>query len=662
MSQPVRGRRAVVVGLVLLLVMIVVSAVLLLTRRTSSPSPSPTSATAASAGVAARATSADGTARIAPLPVTVEDAPGAGGGSSGIEQRQEITAFGAALTESSAELLRSLGAGPRAELLRELFAPDGPVRLGVVRVALGGSDFVTEPASTYDDLLPGEEDWDLDRFSTTRDEDAVRPVLREILAIAPDVVVIASPWSPPAWLKSSGSLEGGTLSDDPRAAETYARYLLAAVLEYRAAGTPVDYLTVQNEPQARTPDGYPGTDMPVATQAAVITELGPLLGEHGLETKILAYDHNWSLHPADRDSTPEGRDPEADYPFDVLAGPARPWVAGVAYHCYFGDASAQSALHDADPAVQIWVTECSGSHAEGASPETVFADTLSWQATNLLVGSLQNWATGLLTWNLALDADGGPHVGGCSTCTGVVTISDGQVTRNAEYYVLAHAARFLPRGSVVVATSAVDGGSMPHVAARTPDGALVVLAYNAGGDPQHVVVDESGHTFSLEVPPRSLATLTTVDTDPVPAPVRMTALPVVGVKASPEHPEDPCCTQDVPARASDGDRSTRWSSGRSQRPGDRLEVELADTARITQVVLDSADATDDWPREVTVLASRDGESWQTLVESARGDGAVLAVELDADARFLRVEVTDVADAWWSIAEITLLGHMEGTPP
>lgn len=653
MNQLWHGRRGLVVGLAVLLVTVVV-VVVLLARGARPPSSRPTGTSAPSVSATARVTSADGTVRMAELPVTVDETR-TPDGAAATEPRQDVTGFGAALTESSAELLLTLDAARRDELLRELFAPDGPVRLGVVRIALGGSDFVSAPASTYDDLPPGEEDWDLDRFSTTRDEDAVRPVLREILAIAPDVVVIASPWSPPAWLKSSGSLEGGTLLDDPRAVPTYARYLLAAVREYRAAGTPIDYLTVQNEPQARTPDGYPGTDMPVATQTAVITELGPLLSENGLGTEILAYDHNWSLHPADRDSTPGNRDPEADYPYGVLAGTARPWVAGIAYHCYYGDASTQSALHDADPAVQIWVTECSGSHAADAEPAAVFADTLAWQSTNLMIGSLQNWATGVLTWNLALDEDGGPHVGGCSTCTGVVTIADGEVARNAEYYVLAHAARFLPRGSVVLDPSAVGSGPMPQVTARTPDGALVVLAYNPQDTARDLVARDADRTVTVEVPPRSLVTLTTADAAPALAPAPERAVPVVAVRASPERPEDPCCTADRPARAADDDSETRWTSGRSQRPGDWLEVELHDSVRVTQLVLDSAASLGDWPRQVTVLASPDGESWDTAVPLARGDGAVLAVELDVEARFLRVELTGEADAWWSVAEVSVRG-------
>jgi glucosylceramidase len=431
------------------------------------------------------------------------------------DTRQTFNGVGASLTHSSAQLLATMPNDARAELLKELFAPDGPVRLGVLRIPFGGSDFVAEPAYTYNDLPDGETDWNLDRFSTAPDDATLRPVLREILAIAPDIQIIASPWSPPAWLKDSGSLVGGRLLDDDRAASTYARYLVRAVEEYTAAGIPISAITVQNEPQARTPDGYPGTDIPVADEVAIISALGPALQNAGLSTQILAYDHNWALHPADDASTLDGADPEYEYPSDVLRSTASPWVDGVAYHCYFGEAERMTGLHNTFPAADLWVTECSGSHGEDDSSATIFADTLGWQAENLVIASLNNWASTVLTWNLALDTDGGPHIGGCDTCTGVVTIEpDNSVTRNAEYYALAGVGRFAARGATVISTATVIAtdsvDALPHVAMRNPDGSSVVLVYNESDAERLVDIDVTGsgeRVAQAAIPPRALATV-----------------------------------------------------------------------------------------------------------------------------------------------------------
>lgn len=436
------------------------------------------------------------------------------------DARQRFNGVGAALTHSSAAVLAAMQQGQRTALLEELFAPDGPVRLGVLRIPFGGSDFVAEPAYTYNDLPQGETDWDLQRFSTGADDVTLRPILREILAIAPDLQLIASPWSAPAWLKDSGSLVGGRLLDDDRAAPTYARYLVRAVEEYTAAGIPIDAITVQNEPQARTPDGYPGTDMPVADAEAVISTLGPALQDAGLATRIFGYDHNWALHPGDVASTPEGADPEYEYPADVLRSAAAPWVAGIAYHCYSGDPGRMTRLHNDFPDTELWVTECSGSHGADDSSAQIFRNTLSWQAQNLMIGSLNNWATTVLTWNLALGSEGGPHIGGCDTCTGVVTVAaDGSVERNAEYYALAGVGRFATPGATVLGTESAPGETGPdelsHVALSNPDGSTVVLVFN-GADQQRTVDvvppssatgGETDQAARAAIPARSVATI-----------------------------------------------------------------------------------------------------------------------------------------------------------
>jgi glucosylceramidase len=603
-------------------------------------------------------TTADGSARLERTAV-VEAAPsGVGPAPDAIavdpaDAGQEVRGFGAALTQSSAALLLAMSDDARRALLTELFDPAGPVRLSVLRVPLGGSDFVTEPATTYDDVPPGQTDWDLARFSTAGDE-PVRALLREIRALVPDLVVVASPWSPPAWLKDSGTLEGGRLLDDDRAFATYAAYLVRAVQEYAAAGVPVDALTVQNEPQARYPDGYPGTDLPVADQVRLIDALGPALRDAGLGTEILAFDHNWSLHPSDEAGTPEGADPEADYAAQVLRSDAAPWISGVAFHCYSGDASAQDAVRDEFPDVAIWVTECSGSHAPDTPPAQVFADTLTWQARNLLVASLRHGATSVLTWNLALDPDGGPHVGGCATCTGVVTVDGDDVTRNAELAVLAHAARFVPRGSVRVGSTGPGDDALTSVALRTPGGATVVLAQHDGDAARDVAVVVGDDRFPVTLPARSLSTVV-VDGGREPAPPAG-ALPEpvdlssATVTAAPEAPTDPCCTGDVAAHAVDGDPATRWSTGRAQQPGDTLAIDLGEPVPVRSVLLDAGGG--DWPRGYAVQVSADGTTWSDPVASGAGAGAVTAIELDGPpTRYLRIALTAGAGRWWSVAEL-----------
>jgi glucosylceramidase len=276
----------------------------------------------------------------------------------------------------------------------------------------------------------------------------------------------------------------------------------------------VDAVTLQNEPQNRNPSGYPGMDMPVAQQVKLIEALGPMLRDAGLRTKILAYDHNWAMHPNDIASTPPGETPETEYPFDVLNSPAARWVAGTAFHCYAGDPERQSQLHDAFPDKDIYFTECSGSHGATDPPEWIFESTLRWHTRNVIIHTIRNWAKTVVNWNLALDPDGGPHNGGCDTCTGVVTVGPGQnVTRNAEYYTLGHVTRFVRPGAVRIASTSFGGTGwgdteIMDVAFRNPDGSIALLVLNDNGAEQSFGVRAGGRSFSYTLPPHSVATFT----------------------------------------------------------------------------------------------------------------------------------------------------------
>ncbi len=446
-----------------------------------------TGAPAPAAGVARAAPALPGTPRVwlttgDQRSLLAEQPPGAVGAAEPgaptvtvdpADSYQRIEGFGASITDSTAHLL---AASPdRDAIMRSLFDPRDGLGLSYLRQPIGASDFVAGPAYTYDDLPPGATDFDLRHFSIAHDQAQILPLLRQARALNPHLKIMATPWSPPAWMKTSGSLVGGRFIDDPRYYQAYARYLVRFVQAYQRAGVPIDALTVQNEPQNRNPSGYPGMDFRDTEQARLITILAPALRRAGLDTKLLGYDHNWSLHPGDVGPPDDPANP--DYARSLLADPgARHYLAGTAFHCYYGDPASQSALHDAFPDKAIYFTECSGSTS--ANPATTFPDTLHWHTRYLTVGAVRNWASTVITWNLALDPAGGPHTGGCGTCFGVVTIDPGtgHATPTADYYVLGHLTRFVRPGAVRIGSTVA--GTIWTVALRNPDGTVVVLAVN----------------------------------------------------------------------------------------------------------------------------------------------------------------------------------------
>ena len=569
---------------------------------------------------------------------------------------QAMTGFGGSLTDSSAAVLSSLSPSARDAAMHLLFDPVTGDGLDFLRQPIGASDFVATQDYTYDDMPPGQTDYLQRHFSIAHDEAQILPLLREAERINPRLTIMATPWSPPAWMKTGDSLIGGRLIDDPKIYFSYALYLLKFVQAYQAQGVHVDFISVQNEPQNRTPGTYPGTDMPSVQEEKVIGDLGPMLRAAGLPTKILAYDHNWAEHPNDIASTPPDETADTnDYPQQVLSSPAARWVAGVAYHCYYGDPSAMTALHDQFPGEDIYQTECSGS--QSAVPANTFSDTLKWQARNLEIGSTRNWAKTVINWNLALDPSGAPHVGGCGTCTGIVTAGPGDtVTPNAEYYALGQLSRFVQPGAVRVASTSFGttgwNGQIMDVAFVNPDGSTVLVAHNENDNPQSFSVTENGQSFNYALPGDSLATF--VWARPPGPPPAVRALSPSGWQAAavPAGPADPCCTGDVASNAVDDDASTRYSTGTSQAPGQYLQVDLGQAEPVTRFVLDTGASTGDYPAGYSVTVSLDGTDWSAPVATGAGSGQLTTINLDGrPVRYVRVTLTASSGSWWSVADV-----------
>src|SRR4051794_5030179 len=516
---------------------------------------------------------------------------------------QRMDGFGASITDSSASLLAGLDPAVRRSTMRDLFARDG---LSFLRQPMGASDFVAGPHYTYDDVPPGQTDYRLRHFSIAHDQRQILPLLRRALALNPRLKVMATPWSPPAWMKTSQSLIGGRLIDDPRIYDAYARYFVKFLLAYRREGVPVYALTVQNEPQNRHPRAYPGTDMPVAQEAKLIAALGPKLRAARLDTKILGYDHNWSEHPDDIASTPPGEDREIEYPSLLLHTEAARWIAGTAFHCYAGDPSRQTQLREAFPEKGIWFTECSGSHGPNDPPAQVFSDTLKWHTRNLVMGVTRNWGKTVVNWNLALDPNGGPHNGGCDTCTGVLTVGPGDTfSENAEYFTLGHLARFVAPGAERIASTSFGttgwNGQIMDVAFRNRDGSTALVVHNENDDPRTFAVAQGGSSFDYTLPGGALATF--VWKAPLDDGYRLLDPPR------------------GPTEAVDDDATTTWT-------GSTLDLDLGRAQRVRRVVVDAGTAAP--PGRATL--SIGGKQY-----TADGAGQLATFDIPAtQARYLRV--------------------------
>jgi glucosylceramidase len=400
---------------------------------------------------------------------------------------QTMVGFGAAITDASAWLIQSrMNAAQRAALMLELFGPAPGLQISFMRLTIGASDFSPIHYS-FDDVPSGETDPGLAHFSITPIQETVLPLVHDALSLNPGLRLMASPWSAPGWMKTSDSLIHGTLQ--PQFYGALADYLVRYIDAMRAAGVPIFALTLQNEPHFDTPN-YPGMLLSADARTQVIGRyLGPMLAKRMESTQILDWDHNWD---------------RPQEPLQVLADPiAAPYVAGVAWHCYAGKVSAQTLVHRAHPEKDAYLTECSGGDWKPLKTDTLLSMT-----RNLIIGSTRGWARGVLLWNLALDENAGPHLGGCMNCRGLVTINSrtGEVTRNDDYYVIAHASRFVRQGAQRIESSEAASG-LDNVAFRNPDdGSIVLIVANSATNARTMSVRCNGRLFQYTIPARSVAT------------------------------------------------------------------------------------------------------------------------------------------------------------
>ena len=435
-----------------------------------------------------------GPVATAPL-ITVDDA----------QRFQEIDGYGASLTDSAAWLFaRKLSAAQTDAAFKMLFSRKGGIGLNILREPVGSSDLAVTFYS-FDDLCeqtakacttpPGVADPSLEHFSLKHDQEYILPQLKKAIGLNPDLHVMLTPWSPPGWMKSTGSMLGSAGDEKhpsslrPEFYPVFASYLVKTIQGYQAAGVPIWALSVQNEP-LYAPPTYSGMRMLAEEQARFFGEaLAPALAAAGLKTKVMAYDHNWD---------------RPDYPETVLKDPkAGALAAGTAWHHYGGDPSVMTKNHEEFPQKDQWVTESSGG---------------TWQTGNVfdeeareLIAVTRNWARGYVLWALATDQKHAPYVGGCDTCRGLVTIdlSDPEkpvVKPELDYYVLGQASKFLLPGAVRIASDEPAGSKLKDVAFRNPNGTVVLYTLNDGATSQALRIGFHGKTVATTLPAGAVAT------------------------------------------------------------------------------------------------------------------------------------------------------------
>ena len=252
----------------------------------------------------------------------------------------------------------------------------------------------------------------------------------------------------------------------------------------QALGINIDAVTPQNEPL--NPGNEPSLVMTPEQQRDFIkNNLGPTFQAAGITTKIIAYDHN-----CDR----------PDYVETVLNDvTAASFVNGSAFHLYAGDISVLSSIHNAYPGKSLYFTE------QWTSASGTFNGDFQWHIKNVIIGSMRNWSRTALEWNLANDPAFNPHTpGGCKECKGALTISGSSVVRNVAYYIIAQVSKFVPPGSIRIASN--NSGNLYSVAFYRPDGKKVLIVLNDGSTAISFNVKFNGKSISPSLTAGAAAT------------------------------------------------------------------------------------------------------------------------------------------------------------
>ena len=397
---------------------------------------------------------------------------------------QTMEGFGGAFTESSADSFDKLTEANKERFLEAYFGESG-LGYSIGRVAINSCDFALENYAYVE-----EGDQNLDKFSIAHDEKQIIPLVRRAAECrGKEMRFLASPWSPPAYMKTNGEMNhGGSLKEEYR--KLWADYFVRFIQEYRKAGVPICAVTVQNEPEAvQTWDSCIYT---AKEEGSFVADyLGPAMEAAGLsDVKIFVWDHNKErLYQRYRDA--------------VSVEGASKYIAGAAMHWYTGD------HFESIEIVRKQYPDAQLIFSEGCVEYSRFADSDEIRKAEMyahdMIGNFRAGVSAFLDWNLLLDEKGGPnHVG--NFCAAPVMLSgNGDFELSLMYYYIGQLSRFVPEGSKLIATTRYTD-QLDVCAFVTPEKERVLVVLNKSGEERRITVREELEGFEDTVCAHSIVT------------------------------------------------------------------------------------------------------------------------------------------------------------
>ena len=401
-------------------------------------------------------------------------------------KRQQILGFGGSFTEASSSIYKNLSQEKKDELIEAYFGKSGN-NYSMARTHINSCDFSLSNYAHVED----EKDSELHTFSLERNKESLIPMIKDALRKRENKIkIMASPWSPPAWMKTTGQMNfGGKLKNEHR--KTWADYYCKFIEHCKKEGVPIWGVSIQNEPEAKqTWDSclYSAEE----ERDFIKNYLGPSFEKHSLlNKKIIIWDHN--------------RDMMVERARTVLSDPdAAKYVWGTGFHWYCGDHFDNvQKVHDEFPNKQLIFTE----GCQEGGPHIGSWDLGERYATSI-INDLNRWTVAWIDWNLILNEEGGPnHVGNYCSAPIIVNTKSQELLYQSSYYYMGHFSRFILPGDKIV-NSIVENGNVDVLSSINRDENKVhTIIQNKNKEPVGVDYNRNNLNYNFTIPARSIITV-----------------------------------------------------------------------------------------------------------------------------------------------------------
>ncbi|GAB6108346.1 glycoside hydrolase family 30 protein [Fusibacter bizertensis] len=400
---------------------------------------------------------------------------------------QRIGEFGGAITEAVGVTLKKMPPAVQEEIIQAYFAPSG-LGYNMVRTHLDSCDFSLSNYSAI--TIPGDDTFKT--FSLERDETYIIPYIKMAYTAAKSALpIMISPWSPPAFMKTNGSRNGGgKLKTDYY--QEWASYICHYIQQYRSQGLMVSAISIQNEPNAsQIWDSCLYSDE--EEKLFLKAYLYPELQKHGLDDlEIYIWDHN--------------KERVFDRASKIIDNETNDMIAGVAFHWYSGDHfDALALVREKYPDKKLMFSEgCIEYSLYGENSELQNAQRYAHD----MIGNFKSGMHTFIDWNIALDEQGGPnHAGNFCEAPIICDTRTGTYSKKLSFYYIEHFSRYISLGAVRIATTQFTD-KIEVVAFKNPDGTLVVILLNRQTELIETYLRMNEKLLNLKIPRESIVTVT----------------------------------------------------------------------------------------------------------------------------------------------------------